>query len=53
MDDSGKKTLPAISTALVVACVLGFFELVVLTLGAGPILDIMGVSIVSGQISVV
>ena len=47
IDDSRKKSLPAVSTALVVACVLGFFELILLTAGSGPILDIMGVPIVS------
>lgn len=43
---SEKRVLPAVSTALVIGSALGFLEFVVLTLGSGPILDIMGVSMV-------
>lgn len=48
-DGSKKRNLPAVSTALVVGSVLGFLELVVLTVGAGPILGIMGVSVDSNM----
>lgn len=41
-----QKSLPAVSTALVVGSMLGFFELTVLTLGSGRILDLMGVTVV-------
>lgn len=46
---SEKRVLPAVSTALVIGSALGFLEFVVLTLGSGPILDIMGVSMNSNM----
>ncbi|KAI5081846.1 hypothetical protein GOP47_0001589 [Adiantum capillus-veneris] len=39
-----RKTLPAISTGLIVGSILGIFELAFLTLGCGRILDLMGIS---------
>ncbi|MCO5578121.1 hypothetical protein L7F22_031959 [Adiantum nelumboides] len=44
-----KQVLPAVSTALVIASVLGILELLVLTVGSGPILDIMGVPMSSNM----
>lgn len=44
-----QKSLPAVSTALVVGSMLGFFELTVLTLGSGRILDVMGVTVSSNM----
>ncbi|KAI5066985.1 hypothetical protein GOP47_0017513 [Adiantum capillus-veneris] len=44
-----RKVLPAVSTALVVGSALGVLELLILTLGSGPILDIMGVPMSSNM----
>ncbi|KAH6559170.1 hypothetical protein KP509_1Z024500 [Ceratopteris richardii] len=43
------KPLPAASTALVLGFVLGFFELFLLTIGSGKILDVMGVTEISNM----
>eukprot|EP00250_Pteridium_aquilinum_P007817 c17462_g1_i1 orf=282-2039(+) len=44
IDGSEKRVLPAVSTALLVGSAIGLLELVVLTVGSGPVLGIMGVS---------
>lgn len=44
-----KKVLPAVSTALIIGSALGILELAVLTVGSGPILTIMGVSVSSNM----
>eukprot|EP00249_Psilotum_nudum_P013537 c24385_g1_i1 orf=167-2071(+) len=42
---SKRQLLPAVSTALIVATLVGVVEAAILTLGAGPILNMMGVPV--------
>lgn len=44
-DEAEQRSLPAVSTALIVGSALGFLELAVLVFGSRTILDIMGVSL--------
>lgn len=41
-----KPSLPSVSVALILGSALGLLEALILILGTGPILDIMGVSVV-------
>jgi hypothetical protein len=41
-----RRNLPAVSTALIVGSALGVFELLILMVGYGPILNVMGIPVV-------
>jgi hypothetical protein len=45
-NEQPRRNLPAVSTALIVGSALGVFELIILMVGYGPILNVMGIPVV-------